>query len=60
MQDEGGRVRTKEMMSQSLRIDKVVKVVDRLRIFSGYLDALLIFTLKPGVLLNCECTIKGQ
>ena len=59
MQDEGGRVRTKEMMSQSLRINKVVKVIDRLRLFSGYLDAFLIFTLKPRVLLNYECTIKG-
>lgn len=60
VQDEGGRLQTKEITSQSLRIDKVIKIVDRLCVFSGRLDALFISTLEPRVLLNYKCTIKGQ
>ena len=58
--DKGGRLQTKEMMSQSSRINKVIKALNCLRIFSGHLDTLLIYTLKPEALLNGKCTIKGQ
>ena len=43
-------------MSQSSGIDEVIKVIDHLCVLSGYLDVLLISTLKLGVLLICERT----
>ena len=44
------------MISQSSGVNEVIKVVDRIRILSGSLDTLLISTLEPGALLNCERT----
>ena len=54
MQDEGRRLQTKTMTSQGSRVNKIVKVINRLCVLNGCLDTRFVPALKLWMLHNCK------